>query len=247
VIAANTRRTERGLEPILEARDLCKDFGGLHAVSHVSLEVMPGEIVGILGPNGSGKSTLFNLLSRMLPANRGTIRFDGRDITGIPAYRCSRIGLARTFQIPSPFERMTVLENLLAVYRPEPVEQMKTRAREILAMLKLTRLSDERADSCSGGQLKLLEIGRALMTEPKLILLDECVAGVNPVLRGEIVELLQGLRAKGMTILLIEHDMEWVRALCDRLVVMHHGEIIAAGTFDEVTRNATVVDAYLGA
>jgi branched-chain amino acid transport system ATP-binding protein len=234
-------------QPILEARDLSKDFGGLHAVSHVSLTVLPGEIVGIIGPNGSGKSTLFNLLSRMLPPNGGTIRFAGRDITGMPAYRCARIGLSRTFQIPSPFERMTVLENLLAVYRPEPVERMKTRAREILALLKLTRLAGERADSCSGGQLKLLEIGRALMTEPKLILLDEAVAGVNPVLRAEIVELLQGLRAQGMTILLIEHDMEWVRALCDRLIVMHHGEIIAAGTFDEVTQNATVVDAYLGA
>jgi branched-chain amino acid transport system ATP-binding protein len=161
----------------------------------------------------------------------------------MPAYRCARIGLSRTFQIPSPFTRMTVLENLLAVWRPEPIERMKTRAREILALLKLTRLADERADSCSGGQLKLLEIGRALMTEPKLLLLDECVAGVNPVLRGEIVELLRDLRAKGMTILLIEHDMEWVRALCDRLVVMHHGEIIAAGTFDEVTQNATVVGA----
>ncbi len=236
-----------GAEPILEVRDLSKDFGGLHAVSHVSLTVLPGEIVGIIGPNGSGKSTLFNLLSRLLPPSGGTIRFAGRDITAMPAYRCARIGLARTFQIPSPFERMTVLENLLAVYRPEPVERMKTRAREILALLKLTRLADERADTCSGGQLKLLEIGRALMCEPKLLLLDECVAGVNPVLRAEIVALLRGLRTGGMTILLIEHDMEWVRALCDRLAVMHHGEIIAAGTFDEVTQNATVVDAYLGA
>ena len=234
-------------DPILEARDLSRDFGGLHAVAHVSLAVAPGEIVGIIGPNGSGKSTFFNLLSRLLAPSSGTIRFAGRDITAMPAYRCARIGLARTFQVPSPFTRMTVLENLLAVYRPEPVAAMKTRAREILALLKLTRLADERADSCSGGQLKLLEIGRALMTEPKLLLLDEAVAGVNPVLRGEIVELLQGLRARGMTILLIEHDMEWVRALCDRLVVMHHGEIIAAGTFDEVTRNATVVNAYLGA
>ena len=245
--AAVTPQAAVGVDPILEARDVSKDFGGLHAVSHVSLTVLPGEIVGIIGPNGSGKSTLFNLLSRLLPVSSGTIRFDGRDITGVPAYRCSRSGLSRTFQIPSPFTRMTVLENLLAVYRPEPIDRMKVRAREILALLKLTRLSDERADTCSGGQLKLLEIGRALMTQPKLLLLDECVAGVNPVLRGEIVELLQDLRAQGMTVLLIEHDMEWVRALCDRLVVMHHGEIIAAGTFDEVTQNATVVDAYLGA
>ncbi len=235
------------MSALLELHGVSKDFGGLRAVNEVSFAIQTHEIVGILGPNGSGKSTLFNVISRLLPASEGTIAFAGKDITKIPPFHCSRRGLSRTFQIPSPFTRMTVLENLLAVYHPESIAQMRGRARKILDRLKLTRLADERADSCSGGQLKLLEIGRALMTEPKLLLLDECVAGVNPVLRAEIVELLRGLREEGMTIVAIEHDMDWVRALCDRLLVMHHGSLIAEGSFEEVTRNPVVVDAYLGA
>jgi branched-chain amino acid transport system ATP-binding protein len=234
------------MSAILEVEELVRDFGGLRAVDGVSLSVEPGEIVGIIGPNGSGKSTLFNMISRLLPPTSGRIRFGGRDVTNVPAFRCARLGLSRTFQIPSPFERMTVLENLLAVYDREPVSAMRERARAILERLKLTRLAEERADSCSGGQLKLLDIGRALMTRPKLLLLDECVAGVNPLLRSEIVELLQGLRDEGMTLIVIEHDMDWVRALCDRLVVMHRGREIAAGTFEQVTSDPNVVDAYLG-
>jgi branched-chain amino acid transport system ATP-binding protein len=232
---------------ILELQNIVKDFGGLRAVSNVSFTVKAGEILGIIGPNGSGKSTLFNLISRHILLSSGRVIFDARDISNAPTHLCSRIGLSRTFQIPSPFTRMTVLENLLAVYSPEPLPKMRLKALEILEMLKLSRLADERADSCSGGQLKLLEIGRALMTDPKMLLLDECVAGVNPVLRQEIVALLQTLRAKGLTILLIEHDMDWVRQLCDRLIVMHHGELIAQGSFEEVTKNAIVLEAYLGA
>lgn len=232
---------------ILELQNIVKDFGGLRAVAKVSFTVKAGEILGIIGPNGSGKSTLFNLISRHIPLSSGRVIFDGRDISNAPTHLCSRIGLSRTFQIPSPFTRMTVLENLLAVYSPSPLPKMRIKALEILEMLKLSRLADERADSCSGGQLKLLEIGRALMTDPKMLLLDECVAGVNPVLRQEIVALLQTLRARGLTILLIEHDMDWVRQLCDRLIVMHHGELIAQGSFEEVTKNAIVLEAYLGA
>ncbi len=232
---------------ILELQNIVKDFGGLRAVAKVSFTVKAGEILGIIGPNGSGKSTLFNLISRHISLSSGRVIFDGRDISNAPTHLCSRIGLSRTFQIPSPFTRMTVLENLLAVYSPEPLPKMRLKALEILEMLKLSRLADERADSCSGGQLKLLEIGRALMTDPKMLLLDECVAGVNPVLRQEIVALLQTLRARGLTILLIEHDMDWVRQLCDRLIVMHHGELIAQGSFEEVTKNAIVLEAYLGA
>lgn len=232
---------------ILEAQNIVKDFGGLRAVSKVSFTVQRGEILGIIGPNGSGKSTLFNLISRHIPLSSGKVIFDGRDISNAPTHLCSRIGLSRTFQIPSPFTRMTVLENLLAVYSPAPLTKMRIKALEILEMLKLSRLADDRADSCSGGQLKLLEIGRALMTDPKMLLLDECVAGVNPVLRQEIVALLQALRKTGLTILLIEHDMDWVRQLCDRLIVMQHGEVIAEGTFEEVTKNAVVLEAYLGA
>lgn len=234
------------MSPILRADNLSKNFGGLMAVSKVSFEVYPGEIVGIIGPNGSGKSTLFNLLSRHYAVSAGKVWFLDHELTRVPTHFCSRLGLARTFQIPSPFTRMTVLENLLAVYRPESIETMRTRAWEILKRLKLDRLADEPASSCSGGQLKLLEIGRALMTRPRLILLDECVAGVNPVLRTEIIELLKSLRNEGMTILLIEHDMDWVQKLCDRLLVMHHGELIASGTFGEVTQNPVVLEAYLG-
>ena len=234
------------MSAILKAENLSKNFGGVRAVRQVSFEVQKGEIVGIIGPNGSGKSTLFNLLSRHYPLSQGRVWFSGLELTNIPTHRCSRVGLARTFQIPSPFSRMTVLENLLAVYRPEGLEEMRERAKEILQRLRLERLAAEPASSCSGGQLKLLEIGRALMTRPKMLLLDECVAGVNPVLRGQIVELLQGLRQEGLTILLIEHDMDWVQRLCDRLLVMHHGELIASGRFAEVTQNPTVLEAYLG-
>lgn len=234
------------MSAILRAQHLSKNFGGLMAVSRVSFEVQPGEIVGIIGPNGSGKSTLFNLLSRHYPVSDGQVFFETNELTKLPTHMCSRVGLARTFQIPSPFTRMTVLENLLAVYRPESLEVMRERAIQILQRLKLDRLANEPASSCSGGQLKLLEIGRALMTSPKMILLDECVAGVNPVLRGQIIDLLKGLRAEGLTILLIEHDMDWVQKLCDRLLVMHHGELIASGTFEEVTTNPVVLEAYLG-
>lgn len=234
------------MSAILRAQGLSKDFGGLRAVSGVSFEVQPGEIVGIIGPNGSGKSTLFNLLSRHYPLSGGQVWFEDTELTRLPTHLCSRLGLARTFQIPSPFSRMSVLENLLAVYRPEGLEVMRERAWEILRRLKLERLTHEPASSCSGGQLKLLEIGRALMTRPKMILLDECVAGVNPVLRSQIIELLKGLRAEGLTILLIEHDMDWVQKLCDRLLVMHHGELIASGSFEEVTKNPLVLEAYLG-
>jgi branched-chain amino acid transport system ATP-binding protein len=231
---------------ILEVAGATKDFGGVRAVNGVSFSVQPGEIVGIIGPNGSGKSTLFNLISRHLPVSSGTLRFNGKNVTNAPTHTLSRVGLSRTFQIPSPFARMTVLENLLAVYHPEPLSKMRERAVKILEFLKLSRLADERADSCSGGQLKLLEIGRALMTEPKLLLLDECVAGVNPVLRDEIAGFLKVLRGQGLTILLIEHDMEWIRKLCDRFLVMHHGEVIAQGSFEEISQNATVLEAYLG-
>jgi branched-chain amino acid transport system ATP-binding protein len=231
---------------MLEVRNASKDFGGLRAVNDVSFSVQPGEIVGIIGPNGSGKSTLFNLISRHIPVSSGTVVFNGKNVTNAPTHMLSRVGLSRTFQIPSPFSRMTVLENLLAVYHPEPLLKMRERAMKILEFLKLSRLADERADSCSGGQLKLLEIGRALMTEPKLILLDECVAGVNPVLREEIAGFLKILRDQGLTILLIEHDMDWIRKLCDRFLVMHHGELIAQGSFEEISQNATVLEAYLG-
>ena len=234
------------MSALLRAEHLSKNFGGLAAVRDVSFDVQKGEIVGIIGPNGSGKSTLFNLLSRHYPLSQGRVWFDGLELTRLPTHCCSRVGLARTFQIPSPFTRMSVLENLLAVYRPEPLEVMRQRAKEILRRLQLERLESEPASSCSGGQLKLLEIGRALMTRPKLLLLDECVAGVNPVLRVQIIELLKRLRAEGLTILLIEHDMDWVQKLCDRLLVMHHGELIASGTFEQVTQNPIVLEAYLG-
>lgn len=231
---------------LLTVDHVTKNFGGLTAVSNVSFEVDAGEIVGIIGPNGSGKSTLFNLLSRHYPVSSGRIWFDGREITRAPTHTISRDGLARTFQIASPFARMTVLENLLAVFRPESLAEMRGQAVKILERLKLDRLADEPATNCSGGQLKLLEIGRALMTRPKMILLDECVAGVNPVLRTQIIELLKSLRDEGMTILLIEHDMDWVQRLCDRILAMQHGSLIASGTFEEVTKNPLVLEAYLG-
>ncbi len=232
--------------PILELADVHRSFGGIAAVNGVDLAVAPGEIVGIIGPNGSGKSTLFNLISGVYAPNRGTIRFQGRDITGWKPHRIARLGLGRTFQIPALFVNMTVWENLLTAAVEADWAHAPERAREVLALLTLERVRDERAENLSGGQQKLLELGRVLMRDPALVLLDEVTAGVHPTLRATNLSAVRDLRQRGKTFVVIEHDMELVRTICDRIVVMDFGEVIASGTFEEIAENPEVMEAYLG-
>jgi branched-chain amino acid transport system ATP-binding protein/neutral amino acid transport system ATP-binding protein len=248
---------------LLQVRGVTRSFYGVHALTGVDLDAEAGRITGLIGPNGAGKTTLFNCISGVVPPDAGTIHFNGSDITGKRPDAVTRAGLARTFQIARGFPRMTVLEHLLLYGRHQPGERlshalartaaMRRREEELLAAahaiaarLNLTRMLMQRASELSGGQKKLLEIGRALMAEPKLILLDEPVAGVNPTLAREIGERLRGLVAEGMTILLIEHQMDLISRLCDHVVVMAQGRRLTEGSFAELAANPLVQDAYMG-
>ena len=230
----------------LQVKDLCRFFGGIRAVAGVSFEVQPAEIVGIIGPNGAGKSTLFSLLSGTIAPTGGTIRLSGRDVTRMPAYRIARMRLGRTFQIPTPFTNMTVRENLLAAAVEGDWSNARSRADEVLEALEITHVADDLAGTLSGGQLRLLEFGRVQMRDAEIILLDEVTAGVNPRLRQIILARVRALQEKGKTFLIIEHDMELVRSVCERIIVMDAGEIVFEGTFEEVASNEVVIDAYLG-
>jgi branched-chain amino acid transport system ATP-binding protein len=230
----------------LEVTDLHRSFGGIRAVAGVSFEVQPAEIVGIIGPNGSGKSTLFSLLSGTIAPTSGAIKLRGRDVTRLPAYRIARLGLGRTFQIPTPFTNMTVRENLLAAAVEGDWANARNRADEVLEALEITHVADDLAGTLSGGQLRLLEFGRVQMRDAEIILLDEVTAGVNPRLRQIILARVRALQEKGKTFLIIEHDMELVRSVCERIIVMDAGEVVFEGSFEEVASNEVVIDAYLG-
>ncbi len=232
--------------PLLEVVDVHRAFGGIQAVRGVSLAVARQEIVGVIGPNGSGKSTLFNLISGVLAPDAGRIRVGGLDTTGWKPHRIARAGVGRTFQIPALFEHMTVLENLKAASVEGDWKSAPARAARVLDLLRLPAVRDNLAADLSGGQQKLLEFGRALMREPRLILLDEATAGVHVSVRATILSAVKAKREEGATFLLIEHDMEFIRAVCDRIVVMNFGEIVASGDFESLLRDSRVMQAYLG-
>lgn len=250
--------------PILEVRDLVKDFGGVRAVDHCSLDVKPGTITGLIGPNGAGKTTLFNLISGFHKPTSGTITFLGRRIDGMEAHETFHTGLVRTFQIPREFKQMTVLENLMLVpanqsgervwtswfvpWRIGPQERaIERQALETLEFLNLAHLKDEYAANLSGGQKKLLELGRTLMARPKMILLDEPSAGVSPALTELLMEDIRRAQEEtGITILIIEHNMHVVMSLCDPVIVMSEGRKLMEGTPEEVQRDEEVLSAYLG-
>jgi branched-chain amino acid transport system ATP-binding protein len=221
-------------------------FGGIRAVDRVSLDVRRGEIVGLIGPNGSGKSTLFNVVSGIFAATGGTVHFAGADVTGWKPHRTARRGLARTFQIPALFDNMTVLENLLAASAQDGWDGARERAATVLRTLLIEHVRDHRAADLSGGQQKLVEFGRVMMRRGSLVLLDEVTAGVHPDVRRIILDTIAALRQSGTTFCLIEHDMELVRSVCDRIVVMDAGQVITMGTFDEIASNSEVMQAYLG-
>jgi branched-chain amino acid transport system ATP-binding protein len=250
--------------PLLAARDLRKRFGGVLAVNDASFDVAPRSITALIGPNGAGKTTMFNLLSGFIRPDGGAIEFDGWRCEGAPPHALADAGLVRTFQIPRALTRMTVLENMMLAGTGQPGEalgaallrprrsarrekEIREQARETLALIRLDRLANDYAGTLSGGQRKLLEFGRALMTRPRLLLLDEPMAGVAPTLALQLLEHIVDLRAtRGMTFLVIEHDMEMVMAVSDRIVVMDEGAVIAEGLPGEIQRNERVIAAYLG-
>lgn len=251
------------LDPILRVEDLHKRFGGVSAVDGATLEVRRGSITGLIGPNGAGKTTLFNLIAGTLKPSRGEITFDGKVITGRRSDQLAQLGLTRTFQLARGLPALTVLENFALYAKAQPGEALlgalarpsSVREREAAVIgeawalardLKLTPVANNLSEDLSGGQKKLVELGRALLGHPTLLLLDEPMAGVNPALAMELAELLQVIRNRGVTMLVIEHNMEFVRQLCDRVIVLAAGKVLAEGTFDEVCGNEFVQTAYLG-
>jgi ABC-type branched-subunit amino acid transport system ATPase component len=247
---------------ILATDGLTKRFGGQTAVDHVSIEVMAGRITGVIGPNGAGKSTLLAMVAGALPPNSGTVQFLGNDVTRLPTFRRARLGLSRTFQMSGEFARMTVIENLL-VAAPRQVgetwhgyllgrrtwqhqeAEAAERARAILHRFNMADQEKELAGGLSGGQKRLLEVMRALMTEPTMLLLDEPMAGVNPSLARRVEDHLLELREDGITMMLVEHELGAVGRLCDRVLVMAQGRVLADGTMNEIQGRHEVIDAYL--
>lgn len=249
---------------ILDVRNISKSFGGLHAVDNCSFTVTRGSITGLIGPNGAGKSTAANLITGFIRADAGQIVFDGKDIAHLPPYRVALRGLTRTFQITRELERMTVTENMMAAPHDQLGESFwlgllglpsvrkqendyLQRALQLLLDFDLYDLRDEYAGNLSGGQRRLLELARVVMAEPKLLLLDEPFAGINPVLATRLSDYIEQMcREKGITFLIIEHNLAMVERLCHTVIVMALGRTIAEGTMAELRQNAEVVDAYLG-
>ena len=251
------------VDPIIVADNVSRSFGGVNAVDVEHLEIPRGVITALIGPNGAGKTTLFNLLTGFDKPNTGTWTFDGKSLSGVPAYRVARMGQVRTFQLTKALGLLTVLENMKlgatgqrgerffasmipALWRKQDKE-IEERAMILLAKFKLDTKANDFAASLSGGQRKLLEMARALMTQPKLVMLDEPMAGVNPALTQSLLDHILDLKEEGMTVLFVEHDMHMVRHIADWVVVMAEGRIVAEGDPYTVMRNPAVIDAYLGA
>ncbi|MEM9199962.1 MAG: ABC transporter ATP-binding protein [Pseudomonadota bacterium] len=249
--------------PVMAAQGVSKSFGGVAALDDVALSLPRGAIGGLIGPNGAGKTTLFNILAGTLAPDRGAITLDGQTITGLPPHRIFASGLARTFQIPRPFPEMTVLENVMIAPKGQAGErfwlnwlapgriraqerQLRDKALEIIEFCSLTRLRGERAASLSGGQHKLLELARALMADPALILLDEPAAGVNPALLVTLIDRIEALNARGLSFLIIEHNMDVVMSICAPIHVLARGKLIYAGDAAGARSDPAVLDAYLG-
>ncbi len=250
-------------DAILVADEVSRRFGGLTAVDVEHLEVQRGAITALIGPNGAGKTTFFNLVTGFDQPNRGRWRFDGEDLSGVPAHKVARKGMVRTFQLTKSLARLSVLDNVklgataqrgegffAALVRPlwsREEADVEARAEALLERFQLAHMRDEFAGSLSGGQRKLLEMARALMVEPTMVMLDEPMAGVNPALTQSLLEHVKSLRDDGMTVMFVEHDMDVVHDISDWVIVMGEGRVIAEGTPDQISSNDAVIDAYLGA
>ena len=249
----------------LQVRDLRKEFGAITAVDDASFDIERGSLTGLIGPNGAGKSTTFNCITGVHQPTAGSVRFNGEEITGLAPHQVADRGLVRTFQIARELGQMTVLENMMvapkgqvgeslwrsvlpfarrAVDRQE--EEILERAWETLEFFEIDHLADEYASNLSGGQRKLLELARALLTDPEMLLLDEPFAGVNPTLEDRLLDHVHDLREQGYTFLIVEHDMDLIMQNCERVIVMHQGRILTDGTPEEVKNDEDVIEAYLG-
>ena len=235
-------------DKILQTTDLTKQFGALTANDEISLSIDRGEIRGIIGPNGSGKTTFFNTVTGFYKPDGGSVHFDGKEVTGWKPYRLARRGLGRTFQIVSPFKNMTVRQNMLAVQTDDgrSREEKRNRAEEIMEFLEIDHIANNEARGMSGGQQKLLELGRVLTLDPALVMLDEPAAGVNPALESRIMDHIHELNRYGTTFVVIEHDMHVMNTLADSVSVFDSGSHITQGNFTDISQDDAVREAYLG-
>jgi branched-chain amino acid transport system ATP-binding protein len=234
--------------PILELHGVTKRFGGLTAVSDVGLTVPAGELLGIIGPNGAGKTTLFNVISGYYRPDAGRVLFAGQDVVGLAPHAICRLGLTRTFQLVKPFGNLSVTDNVMigALTRIASIRAARVEARRVVETCGLAAHADARARTLPIGLRKRLEVARALATRPRLLLLDEVMAGLNPTELGAMIELIQRLHGDGLTLIVIEHIMAAMMRLARRIVVLHHGETIAQGPPAAIAQDRRVVDAYLG-
>ncbi len=252
------------MSSIIEVKHINKAFGGLQVINDCSINVEAGSITGMIGPNGAGKSTLFNIIAGNLPEDSGQVFLDGEDITHLTPDQLFHKGLLRTFQIAHEFSHMTALENLMMVPAEQPGEDLFTawfkpslvrnreaevrqRALEVIDFINLTHVKNELAGNLSGGQKKLLELGRTMMTDARVVLLDEIAAGVNRTLLGDLINNIERLnREMGYTFLVIEHDMDMIARLCDPVIVLAQGSVMVEGHIDEIRENPEVIEAYFG-